>query len=72
VCDDWSSFRAVAAHATALKNMWTRLAAETRLGAFRLLDYLILTSDTIGDGFKQNARYFGLVGAPFLLDIREE
>jgi hypothetical protein len=52
--------------------MWTRLAAETRLGAFRLLDYLILTSDTIGDGFKQNARYFGLVGAPFLLDIREE
>jgi AraC-like DNA-binding protein len=55
-----------------LNNLWTRLAAETPLGAFRLLDYLILTSDTVGDGFKQNARYFGLVGAPFVLDIRDE
>jgi AraC-like DNA-binding protein len=52
--------------------MWTRLAAETPLGAFRLLDYLILTSETVGDGFKQNARYFGLVGAPFVLDIRDD
>ena len=27
-----------------LKNLWTRLAAETPLGAYKLLDYLILTS----------------------------
>jgi AraC-like DNA-binding protein len=55
-----------------LRNLWTRLAAETPLGALRLLDYLILTADTVGDGFKQNARFFGLVGAPFILDIRED
>jgi Arabinose-binding domain of AraC transcription regulator, N-term len=55
-----------------IKNLWTELAVETPLGAFRLLDYLILTSDTVGDGFKQNARYFGLVGAPFVLDIRDD
>jgi AraC-like DNA-binding protein len=59
-------------HMRPLKNLWTRLAAETPLGTFRLLDYLILTSDTVGDGFKQNARYFGLVGAPFVLDIRDD
>lgn len=55
-----------------LKNMWARLAAETPLGAFQLLDYLIVTSNTAGDGLKQLARYSRLVGAPFVLDIREE
>jgi AraC-like DNA-binding protein len=55
-----------------LKNLWTRLAAVTPLGAFRLLDYLILTSDSVGDGFKQLARYFQLIGAPFAIDIRDD
>jgi hypothetical protein len=55
-----------------LKNQWARLAAVTPLGALPLLDYLILTSDTVGNGVEQAARYFRLVGAPFELDIRSE
>jgi AraC-like DNA-binding protein len=52
------------------KNLWARLAAETPLGAFLLLDYLILTSNTVGEGFEQLSRYFRLVGAPFVPEIR--
>jgi AraC-like DNA-binding protein len=55
-----------------LKNPWARLGAVTPLGALPLLDYLILTSDTVGKGVEQAARYFRLVGAPFELDIRSE
>lgn len=54
-----------------LKNLWTRLAAETPVGAFRLFDYLVLTSDSVGDGLKQLARYYRLVGAPYVIDIRD-
>jgi AraC-like DNA-binding protein len=57
-----------------LKNLWVRLAAETPIGAFLLLDYLILTSNSIADGFKQLARHVRLVDAPYplLLDIRDD
>ena len=55
-----------------LKNLWTRLAAETPLGAFPLFDYLIVTSDSVGDGFKQLARHFRLIGAPFVIEIHED
>jgi AraC-like DNA-binding protein len=55
-----------------LKNLWTRLATVTPIGAFRLFDYLILTSDNVGDAFKQMARYFRLTGAPFVIDIHED
>jgi AraC-like DNA-binding protein len=55
-----------------LKNLWTRLAAETPIGAFRLLDYLIVTSDNIREAYRQFARYSWLVGAPLAIDIRED
>jgi AraC-like DNA-binding protein len=55
-----------------LKNLWARLGAVTPLGALPLLDYLILTSDTVGRGAEQASRYFRLIGAPFLLDIRSD
>src|SRR5262245_1484732 len=54
-----------------LRNLWTRLAVETPVCACRLLDYLILTADTVGDALKQLARYSRLVGAP-LVDIRSD
>jgi len=59
-------------HLRPLQNLWARLAAETPMGAFRLLDYLIVTADTVGQGFEQEARYFRLVGAPYVLDIRAD
>jgi AraC-like DNA-binding protein len=56
-----------------LKNAGLRLAAQTPIGAMGLLDYLIVTSDTVGQGFKQLARYLRLLtGAPFLLELRED
>jgi AraC-like DNA-binding protein len=53
------------------KNFWTRLGVETPVGAFKLLDYLILTADTVGDAYKQLVRYIRLVGAPLVVDLRE-
>ena len=55
-----------------LKNLWTRLAAETPVGTFPLFDYLIVTSDSVGDGFKQLARHFRLIGAPFVIEIHDD
>ena len=48
-----------------LKNLAARLAAETPMGAYPLIDYLVLTSPTVGDGLKQLARYLRLTGAPY-------
>ncbi|HEY6988780.1 MAG TPA: AraC family transcriptional regulator ligand-binding domain-containing protein [Bryobacteraceae bacterium] len=55
-----------------LRNLAMRLAAETPLGAFPLIDYLVLTSDSVGDGLKQLARYYRLAEAPYSLEFREE
>lgn len=49
-----------------------RLAAETPLGAFPLLDYLIVTSSSVGDGMRRFARYAQLTGAPVRLEIHDE
>src|SRR6185295_10142337 len=56
-----------------LKNVGLRLATETPIGAHGLLDYLILTSDSVGEGWKQVARYLRLLtGAPFLVELRDD
>ena len=39
-----------------IKNLGLQLAAETPIGAFPLLDYLVLTSNSVGDGIKHLAR----------------
>src|SRR5262245_55661131 len=43
-----------------MKNLALRLALETPIGAFPLLDYLVLSSDTVGDAFRQLAPSLGL------------
>lgn len=55
-----------------INNLGMRIAAETPVGAFPLIDYLVLTSESVGAGIKQLARYLRLVNAPFTLDLREE
>ena len=56
-----------------LKNVGVCLATQTPIGAWGLLDYLILTSDSVGQGLSQLARYLRmLTGAPFLLELRED
>jgi AraC-like DNA-binding protein len=71
-CDVVGAFFARSQQVRPLKNLWTKLGAETPLGAIPLLDYLIITSDTVGEGLEQEARYFRLVGAPFVLDIQRD
>ena len=44
----------------------------TPLGAWPLLDYLVLTSETVGAGVQQLARYFRLTGSPVGLATRED
>ena len=56
-----------------LKNVGLKLAAQTPVGALGLLDYLVLTSDTVGNGLEQLATYLrALTGAPFLLELHED
>jgi len=45
-------------------NIGLELARVTPLGAYPLLDYLVVTSDTVGAGVDQLARYMRLVGNP--------
>jgi len=45
-------------------NLGVRLAEVTPLGAFPLLDYLVVTSERVSDGCRQLSRYFRLIGGP--------
>jgi len=54
-----------------LKNLGARLAAETPIGAYPLIDYLVLTSDNVGQGLHQLSQYFQLVNSPARLRLEE-
>jgi AraC-like DNA-binding protein len=49
-----------------------RLAQETPLGAYPLLDYLIVTSSTVGEGMRRYARHAKLTGAPLVITLHED
>jgi AraC-like DNA-binding protein len=53
-------------------NIGLEVARMTPLGAYPLLDYLVVTSDTVGSGVQQLARYQRLVGNPIDLRVRDE
>jgi AraC-like DNA-binding protein len=55
-----------------LKSLGLRLAQETPLGAYPLIDYLIVTSSTVGEGLRRYARHSLLTGAPLHIEIRED
>jgi AraC-like DNA-binding protein len=54
-----------------IPDLCLRLAQETPLGAFPLLDYLIVTSETVGEGLRRFARHAFLAGGPIEIEIRE-
>lgn len=54
-----------------IKNLGLKLAAETPMGAFPLLDYLVLSCENVSKAVHQLARYFHLVEAPCVLDIQD-
>jgi len=53
-------------------NLGLELAKVTPMGSYPLLDYLVLTSDTVGEGIRQFARYCRLVGNPVTVDLQQD
>jgi AraC-like DNA-binding protein len=53
-------------------NLGLALARVTPLGAWPLLDYLVLTADTVGAGVHQLTRYLRLTGSPVTLRLRDD
>jgi AraC-like DNA-binding protein len=45
-------------------NLGLAIALATPLGAYPLIDYLVLTSDTVGDALAQLARYLRIAASP--------
>jgi AraC-like DNA-binding protein len=52
-------------------NLGLELARVTPPASSPLLDYLVLTSDTVGAGMRQLARYFHLIGNPVVFELDE-
>ena len=53
-------------------NLALELARVTPIGAYPLLDYLILTSDSVGAGVRQLACYRHLVGDPVAITVNDQ
>jgi AraC-like DNA-binding protein len=71
-CDVCGALFTQAVQQRRLKNLAVRLAAETSIGTFELLDYLIVTSETVGEGLRQFARYVVLVAPSLRIDIHDD
>jgi len=69
----WSGALADAARrARPMRNLSLRLAGEMTVGSYPLLDYLVVTSGTIGEAQRRLVRYFGLMRLPIVYEIRED
>ena len=66
-----AAFFGEAARRCGSPNFGLRVAEQIPLGAFPLLDYLVMTSPTVGDGFHQLSRFLRLVGSPADLGIHD-
>jgi AraC-like DNA-binding protein len=53
-------------------NLALELARVIQVGAWPLIDYLVMTSDSVGAGVQQLARYLRITGAPIELHVRDE
>jgi AraC-like DNA-binding protein len=53
-------------------NFGIKVAAQTPIGAFQLLDYLIVTCQNVSQGIRQLARYLRLSEAPFSVEIHDD
>jgi AraC-like DNA-binding protein len=68
----WGAVFSRALEQRPMKNAGMRLAAVTPFGAFPLIDYLIATSQNVGEGLTRLARYLRLAEARSVPDAREE
>jgi AraC-like DNA-binding protein len=70
-CDAFGKVVACAQRERFTPNLGLELACLTPLGAYPLLDYLVLTSETVGAGIQQLACYYRLVGNPLTIHLHE-
>jgi hypothetical protein len=61
-CQQFGALIGAAQTARPMRNLMLHLAAATPIGAFPLLDYLILTCGTVGEGLTQLARFLRFFG----------
>jgi AraC-like DNA-binding protein len=71
-CEAFGSVIASAQQQRFPPNLALQLALVTPIGSWPLLDYLVLTSDTVGDGVRQLSHYFRLVANPIVFTVHEE
>lgn len=70
-CPAWDHVIGGAITQRRVSNLGARLAEVTPIGAFPLLDYLVVTTDAVGDALRQLQRYFHVVSARVSLTIAE-
>ena len=71
-CDTLNSIIGCAQQTRFTPNLALHLAQATPLGAYPLLDYLVLTSDTVGSGVHGLGRYYRLVGNPVVIKVHDD
>ena len=71
-CAAWGPMFRRALEQRPMKNAGMRLATVTPFGAFPLIDYLIATSQSVGEGLTRLARYLRLAEARSVPSLRED
>jgi AraC-like DNA-binding protein len=71
-CERCGALFGVAQQIRPTRNINLRLAESMPIGAFPLVDYLVVTSDTVGSALKQLARYFRLVSRAVSFEFHED
>ena len=71
LCTVWIPMLCRALEERPMKNAGMRLATVTPIGAFPLIDYLIVTSRDIGEGLERLARYLRIAEAPSIPYFQE-
>ena len=71
-CAAWGAMFRQALELRPMKNVGVRLATVTPFGAFPLIDYLIATSQSVGEGLTRLAHYLRLVEARSVPVLRED
>ncbi len=71
-CTVWVPMLCVALEKRPMKNAGMRLATVTPIGAFPLIDYLIVTSRNVGEGLERLARYLRIAEAPSIPSLQQD
>jgi AraC-like DNA-binding protein len=71
-CEAYGALIAAAQRRRFTPNLALEVARRTPLGAYPLLDYLVITSDSVGPGVRQLSRYFRIETTPIVFDIRDD